>query len=227
MIHTADLQDISRPVKEHLKHLTPGEMLAYYARVSAPQNQDKHETGWKLLESLIKRAEWSPFDMQSVTMEIVTTRDIGRQIIRHRSFTFQEFSQRYANPIDKLGFEYRRARLQDTKDRQNSIFLHGAEHARLQAVWNDLQEQAINTAERVYDTALKLGIAREVARAVLPEGLTVTRMYMHGKVRDWMFYLRLRSMPQTQYEHRLIAESGKTQLLEHFPDLAGFFEGES
>lgn len=219
-IHSMELVDISRSTKPKYE-MTPAQKLAYLARVSNPANQGNHATGWKLLETLIKRAEWSPFDLQSVTMEVLTTRDVSRQMIRHRSLTFQEFSQRYADPVNTLGFTYRKARLQDHKDRQNSIH---TDDKRVVAGWEDIQRSAIEVAEHLYEKAIQLGVAREVARAILPEGLTVTRMYVHGRVRDWMFYLRLRAMRQTQYEHRLVAQSGIKELLVELPDLTEFFE---
>lgn len=218
-IHTMELVDISRSTKPKYE-MTPAQKLAYLARVSNPANQGNHATGWKLLETLIKRAEWSPFDLQSVTMEVLTTRDVSRQMIRHRSLTFQEFSQRYADPVNTLGFTYRKARLQDHKNRQNSII---TTDERIIAEWQDIQYRAVEVGEYLYDRAIQMGIAREVARALLPEGLTVTRMYVHGRVRDWMFYLRLRAQKETQYEHRLVAQSGIKELLVELPDLQEFF----
>ena len=177
--------------------------IAYMARVSNPSNQDNEETAEKLLKYLIKHKHWSPFEMCSITLEINTTRDIAHQIVRHRSFAFQEFSQRYAKP-EALGFPFklRTGRLQDVKNRQNSI---ESNDRQLEMAWIQKQKAAIATAESIYYWALEQGIAKEQARAVLPEGLTKTRLYMHGTVRSWMHYIDVRTTPGTQKEHMNVA----------------------
>jgi thymidylate synthase (FAD) len=176
------------------------ELVAYCARVSNPGNQTNTETSEKLIRYLIKHAHWSPLEMVSVCLEIETTRDIARQILRHRSFSFQEFSQRYA--VADLGWELKEARLQDTKNRQNSI---ETDDVLLENEWERAQKRAIFAAEREYKWALENGIAKEQARAVLPEGITTSRLYMQGTLRSWLHYIELRSGPETQKEHRQIA----------------------
>ena len=182
--------------------------IAYIARVSNPSNQDNPNiTG--LLQYMIKHGHVSPFEMANVCMEITTTRDIGRQILRHRSFSFQEFSQRYAE-IDSLGdFSLKEARLQDAKNRQNSIV---TDNLALQAWWETRQKRVIDECKQAYDWALANGIAKEQARAVLPEGLTPSKMYMNGSIRSWIFYLKQRLDPSTQKEHRELAEKVLEQL---------------
>lgn len=177
--------------------------IAYMARVSNPSNQDNEETAEKLLKYLIKHKHWSPFEMCSITLEINTTRDIAHQIVRHRSFAFQEFSQRYAKP-EALGFPFklRTGRLQDVKNRQNSI---ESNDRNLEMAWIAKQKSAIATAESIYYWALDQGIAKEQARAILPEGLTKTRLYMHGTVRSWMHYIDVRTTQGTQKEHMNVA----------------------
>ncbi len=203
---------ISKPVIPDVE--TPAQLLAYCARVSSTANQLNHATGSKLLKSLITRKEWSPLEVVSLTMEIVTTRDIARQILRHRSFSFQEFSQRYAVVDDEPVF--REARLQDNKDRQNSIE-SGDTH--LQYWWEDAQKQIAAQSKGVYQQALERGIAKEVARAVLPEGMTTSRLYMAGTLRSWLHYAWLRADRKTQKEHRIIAEQALLIIVEQFPDL--------
>ena len=176
------------------------DLVAYCARVSNPANQNNTETNPKLLRYLIKNNHWSPFEMGSICIEIETTRDIARQILRHRSFSFQEFSQRYAEA--NLGVEFKEARLQDTKNRQNSIEVYDNV---LQSEWTDMQERVAKSAEVAYQWALDKGIAKEQARAVLPEGMTVSRMYMNGTLRSWIHYIQLRSGNGTQKEHREVA----------------------
>jgi len=176
------------------------DVVAYCARVSNPSNQSNTETNEKLIKYLINHQHWSPLEMVSICIEIETTRDIARQILRHRSFSFQEFSQRYA--IADLGFETKEARLQDYKNRQNSIEIDNQD---LQKKWEEKQNEFIKEAETVYDWALENGIAKEQARAVLPEGLTLSRMYMNGTLRSWVHYIQLRSGNGTQKEHRDIA----------------------
>ncbi|HEY9704503.1 MAG TPA: FAD-dependent thymidylate synthase, partial [Allocoleopsis sp.] len=176
--------------------ITAEELIAYAARVSNPSNQNNLETAPKLLKYLVKHQHWSPFEMVHVLIEINTTRDIGRQILRHRSFSFQEFSQRYAKASD-LGFELREARLQDTKNRQNSIEIN---NAAMQASWEHMQNKVLDISTQVYQWALDQGVAKEQARAVLPEGLTRSRMYMSGTLRSWIHYILLRAGPETQKE---------------------------
>jgi thymidylate synthase (FAD) len=192
------------------------EFVAYVARVSNPSNQMNNETAPKLLKYLAKHKHWSPFEMVDVVMEIETTRDIARQILRHRSFSFQEFSQRYADPTSDLGFETREARLQDQKNRQNSIEV---EDRSLQDKWNEKQAIAIDAARAAYKWAIQNGIAKEQARAVLPEGLTNSRMYMNGTLRSWIHYCQLRMGPETQKEHREIATDCWYEITKVFPSL--------
>ena len=184
------------------------DLIAYAARVSNPSNQMNSETSERLLNYLIREKHWSPFEMASATMEVETTRDIARQFLRHRSFSFQEFSQRYANPQDmEKSFVIREARLQDTKNRQNSIEVEDAD---LQEEWIWQQERVIEASKRAYNWALKNGIAKEQARAVLPEGNTVSRLYVNGTIRSWIHYVELRSGHGTQKEHiELVREIGK------------------
>lgn len=184
---------------------TPTDLVAFCARVSNPGNQMNSETSEKLIKYLIKNKHWSPLEMVDVTMEIETTRDIARQMLRHRSFSFQEFSQRYSD-VSQLGdmFEYSEARLQDPKNRQNS--LDGADEE-LRVYWEDMQRAVIKTCEEVYRKALERGVAKEVARKVLPEGLTKSRMYMKGSLRSWIHYLEVRGEGSgTQKEHMLVAK---------------------
>lgn len=178
------------------------DLIAFCARVSNPSNQTNVETSDKLIHYLIKNKHWSPLEMVNMCLEIETTRDIARQILRHRSFSFQEFSQRYADPTQDLDFEVREARLQDNKNRQNSI---ETDDERLQRKWEMAQRRVIHEARAAYEWAIKEGIAKEVARVVLPEGNTVSRMYMNGTLRSWLHYIELRSANGTQKEHRDIA----------------------
>lgn len=203
---------ISRPMIPEVPG-TP-ELLAFCARVSSTANQENHETGGKLLRSLIKRKEWSPLEMVSLTMEITTTRDIARQILRHRSFSFQEFSQRYAAVVEESVM--REPRLQDTKDRQNSIATDDGDLAKW---WYEAQGRISVDAECLYNEALERGIAKEVARVVLPEGMTPSRLYMAGTLRSWLHYVMLRADLKTQKEHRLIAEWCRDILWSQFPDI--------
>jgi len=178
------------------------DLIAFCARVSNPDNQTNVETTEKLIRYLIKNKHWSPLEMVNMCLEVETTRDIARQILRHRSFSFQEFSQRYADPTKELDFEIREARLQDTKNRQNSL---ETDDEKLQKKWEMAQHRVIHEARAAYEWAIKNGIAKEVARAVLPEGNTVSRMYMNGTLRSWIHYIELRSANGTQKEHREIA----------------------
>ena len=198
-----------------LPFLTPDEFIAYVARVSNPSNQHNLDTAPKLINYLIAHQHWSPFEMVHIVMEIDTTRDIGRQILRHRSFSFQEFSQRYAE-VNTV-FYTRDARLQDTKNRQNSIDVDDSD---LQTKWSRMQHTVTSVASDAYNWALKNGIAKEVARAVLPEGLTHTKMYMSGSLRSWIHYCQLRMDKGTQKEHREIAEECWKQIVSEFPSVA-------
>lgn len=190
------------------------DLIAYCARVSNPNNQYNTETSEKLIKYLIKNSHWSPLEMVSACMEIETTRDIARQILRHRSFSFQEFSQRYADPTKDLHFEVREARLQDTKNRQNSIETDDED---LNAEWHWRQNELILLATRHYEWAIENGIAKEVARALLPEGLTMSRMYMNGTLRSWVHYIQLRSENGTQKEHMDIAKECAKVIHQIFP----------
>jgi len=192
------------------------QFIAYVARVSNPSNQNNTLTASKLLRYLAKHKHWSPFEMVNVVMEINTTRDIGRQILRHRSFTFQEFSQRYADPTKDMGFVAREARLQDTANRQNSIETSDED---LKREWHNKQAYLTRVADEAYVWAIDNGIAKEQARAVLPEGLILSRMYMAGSLRSWIHYCQLRSGVETQKEHREIAIDAWNQIIEKFPSL--------
>ena len=194
------------------------ELIAYCARVSNPSNQFNTETSEKLIRYLVKHQHWSPLEMVSACLEIETTRDIARQILRHRSFSFQEFSQRYADPTRDLSFVVREARLQDPKNRQNSIPLEGTiGHALLQDQWRDKQLELIKLATETYEWAVDKGIAKEQARAVLPEGNTVSRLYMNGTLRSWVHFIQLRSANGTQLEHQLIAKECAKVIATVFP----------
>lgn len=190
------------------------ELIAYCARVSNPSNQNNEETSERLLSYLAKHQHWSPFEMVSACIEIETTRDIARQILRHRSFSFQEFSQRYANPLEDLRFVTREARLQDMKNRQNSIEV---DDAALQQAWDKVQKNVISGAEAAYNWAIENGIAKEQARAVLPEGLTESRMYMNGTIRSWIHFIELRSGNGTQKECQQVAIACAKAIKEIFP----------
>lgn len=190
------------------------ELIAYCARVSNPSNQLNTETSEKLINYLVKHAHWSPLEMVSACVEIETTRDIARQILRHRSFAFQEFSQRYADPTKDLSFVLREARLQDTKNRQNSI---ETEDAELEAEWNRRQQLVIDLATEQYNWAASKGIAKEQARVVLPEGNTVSRVYMNGTLRSWIHFIQLRSANGTQKEHQIVAIACAKAIAAIFP----------
>jgi thymidylate synthase (FAD) len=194
------------------------ELIAYCARVSNPSNQLNTETSEKLIRYLVKHAHWSPLEMVSACVEITTTRDIARQILRHRSFSFQEFSQRYADPTKDLTFVVREARLQDPKNRQNSVELEPTiGNAMLQDEWRDRQLALISLAKETYEWAVSKGIAKEQARAVLPEGNTVSRLYMNGTLRSWVHFIELRSGNGTQKEHQLVALACAKAIAEIFP----------
>ena len=194
----------------------PMELVAYCARVSNPDNQNNKETSEKLVKYLMKHKHWSPLEMVSACLEIETTRDIARQILRHRSFSFQEFSQRYADPTKDLDFEVREARLQDESNRQNSIAL-GPDEIKLQLQWAEEQKDVIRTARRAYTWAIENGIAKEQARAVLPEGNTISRMYVNGTLRSWVHYIELRGANGTQKEHMDIAHEVAKVINKLFP----------
>ena len=197
------------------------ELIAYCARVSNPSNQLNTETSERLIRYLIKHQHWSPLEMVSACIEIVTTRDIARQILRHRSFSFQEFSQRYADPTAELdeAFVLREARFQDTKNRQNSLELDGSDEAQklLAIEWERAQKRVLYAVKKEYKWAIDNGIAKEQARAVLPEGLTVSRMYMNGTLRSWIHYMELRASNGTQKEHQEIAQACAQAIAAIFP----------
>lgn len=193
------------------------DLVAYCARVSNPANQLNTKTNERLLRYLIRNQHWSPLEMVNVCLEIETTRDIARQILRHRSFSFQEFSQRYA--VADLGFEYREARLQDTKNRQNSIEI---KDPLLEDQWEEVQGRIVEMAEDAYRWALEKGIAKEQARAVLPEGMTTSRLYMNGTLRSWVHYIQLRTGNGTQKEHRMVALACVEALAPIFPMIREF-----
>ena len=190
------------------------ELVAFCARVSNPSNQFNTDTSEKLIKYLIKHQHWSPLEMVSACLEIETTRDIARQMLRHRSFSFQEFSQRYADPTKDLSFVLREARLQDTKNRQNSV---ENENLALAAWWEERQKRVIEEAKNAYEWAIMNGIAKEQARAVLPEGLTVSRLYMNGTLRSWIHFIELRSANGTQKEHQQVARECAKVIAEVFP----------
>jgi thymidylate synthase (FAD) len=200
------------------------DQVAYAARVSNPANQNNSETSEKLVRYLIKHQHWSPLEMVSVCMEIETTRDIARQILRHRSFSFQEFSQRYADASALGDFEIREARLQDTKNRQNSI---ETQDVSLSTWWDAKQKFIAGIVEDTYSQALERGIAKEQARAVLPEGMTKSRMYMNGTLRSWVHYIQLRSANGTQKEHQEIAIACGEAIKPIFPMIEEFVNEQS
>lgn len=196
------------------------ELIAFCARVSNPTNQFNTETSEKLINYLVKHQHWSPLEMVSCCLEITTTRDIARQILRHRSFSFQEFSQRYADPTKDLAFEMREARYQDTKNRQNSVefdFINNDNDRIIAYKWEMLQKRVIDEATKAYQWAIDNGLAKEVARSVLPEGNTVSRLYMNGTLRSWIHFIQLRSGNGTQKEHRLVALECAKVIAEIFP----------
>ena len=195
------------------------ELIAYCARVSNPSNQLNTDTSEKLIKYLIKHQHWSPLEMVSACLEITTTRDIARQILRHRSFSFQEFSQRYADPTKDLSYVLREARLQDTKNRQNSVELDTTndDDRRLAYQWENIQNDVIKKTREAYEWAVTNGIAKEVARAVLPEGLTESRLYMNGTLRSWVHFIELRSANGTQKEHQEVAIACAKVIAEIFP----------
>jgi thymidylate synthase (FAD) len=195
------------------------DLIAFCARVSNPSNQLNTETSEKLIKYLIKHQHWSPLEMVSACLEIETTRDIARQMLRHRSFSFQEFSQRYADPTQDLSFTIRETRLQDSKNRQNSVALDlsDAEQRELNNMWVERQQQIIKLSKEAYTWAVNNGIAKEQARSVLPEGNTVSRLYMNGTLRSWVHYIQLRAGNGTQLEHQEIAIACAKVIAEIFP----------
>lgn len=195
----------SEEFKEHFKDAK--ELIAFCARVSNPSNQYNNTTADALIKYLIKHLHWSPLELASATIEVETTRDIARQFLRHRSFSFQEHSNRYANPVADLGFVLREARLQDTKNRQNSIELDSEDEEQrfVAAEWNRRQQDVIDLVKENYNWALNAGIAKEQARAILPEGNIVSRMYVNGTIRSWIHYIQVRTDASTQKEHRELA----------------------
>ena len=212
----SEVKLIAYTQSKEIAGITSQDIMAYCARVSNPSNQNNSETAEKLLNYCVRNKHWSVFEMCNVVIEINTTRDIARQILRHRSFHFQEFSQRYADP-NELGFETREFRLQDAKNRQNSIEVN--EDNEMTKSWKIKQDQLIHETKLAYKWAIENGIAKEQARAVLPEGLTMSRMYMNGTVRDWIHYCQLRMGPETQKEHRVVAEDCWTILCNIYPFL--------
>lgn len=211
MINSAKIVAVTSPLVDGVK--SADEFIAFAARVSNPANQMNTETSEKLLRYCIRNKHFSIFEMVNVVMQIDTTRDIARQILRHRSFTFQEFSQRYADPTQDLGFVTREARLQDVKNRQNSVDI---DDEVLKKNWLNRQLYLIEIVEEQYKWAVENGIAKEQARAVLPEGLTVSRMYMNGTLRSWIHYCELRMGNGTQREHREVAESAWNEIGKYF-----------
>ena len=209
-----ELISYSQPESYFAENMT--ELVAFCARVSNPSNQSNTETSEKLIRYLIKNQHWSPLEMVSMCLEIETTRDIARQMLRHRSFSFQEFSQRYADPTKDLDFVIREARLQDTKNRQNSIELDDANDG-LKIEWSRKQREVIDAAKNAYKWAVENGIAKEQARVVLPEGNTVSRLYMNGTLRSWIHYIQLRSANGTQKEHIEVANKCAEVIAKVFP----------
>ena len=199
------------------------ELIAYCARVSNPSNQFNTETSEKLIRYLVKHAHWSPLEMVSACVEITTTRDIARQILRHRSFSFQEFSQRYADPTKDLSFVVREARLQDPKNRQNSV---ETDDQQLQRQWELRQNNFITEARMAYQWAIDNGIAKEQARAVLPEGLIESKLYMNGTLRSWVHFIELRSGNGTQKEHQLVALACAKAIAAIFPMTESLIQNE-
>jgi len=222
---TVRLLSYSQPTKEFadMGIADAQELIAYCARVSNPSNQLSTETSEKLIRYLVKHQHWSPLEMVSACLEITTTRDIARQILRHRSFSFQEFSQRYADPTKDLNFVLREARLQDTKNRQNSVELtmDTPEQRKLAMDWVNAQQRVTLAAKESYEWAIANGIAKEQARAVLPEGLIESRLYMNGTLRSWIHFIELRSANGTQKEHQQIAIACANAIANIFPMAAG------
>lgn len=223
------LVSYSRSTEEFEQHgiADAQELVAYCARVSNPSNQFNTETSERLIRYLIRHQHWSPLEMVSACIEITTTRDIARQILRHRSFSFQEFSQRYADPTRDLDFEFREPRFQDNKNRQASVALdmRNPDHRELARVWLEKQQDVVRAAREAYTWAVNNGIAKEQARAVLPEGNTVSRLYMNGTLRSWIHFIELRSGNGTQQEHQEVARACAEVVAQIFP-MAAEFVGE-
>ncbi len=222
----ARLISYSKPPEELYVGENIQELIAYTARVSNPSNQDNTETSQRLLRYLIREKHWSPFEMVSACLEVETTRDIARQLLRHRSFSFQEFSQRYADPTQDLKFNMRQARLQDTKNRQNSIdlsdMLDSDQRVDLEFNWLQKQAQVMNESKKAYEWAIESGIAKEQARAVLPEGIMESRLYVNGTIRSWIHYIELRTGHGTQKEHIELAKACSVALYPIFPMIKEF-----
>jgi thymidylate synthase (FAD) len=218
MTSEVNLISVTHPNEEYTGCKTAQELIGWCARVSNPANQQKHGTAPKLIQSLLRDKHWSPLEMVDVSVEIKTTRDIARQILRHRSFSFQEYSQRYADPTKDLGFVTREARLQDKKNRQASIELTSDEDG-VAGEWQAMQEQVLDATRVAYKWAIDNGIAKEQARAVLPEGLTESVIIMKGSVRSWVHYCDLRMKWDTQKEHRIVAEQCWEIIESQFPDI--------
>lgn len=224
-ILSVKLLSYTKPSEELFYHLIGNEvddgltnLISYCARVSNPSNQDNVETSEKLLNYLLKNKHFSPFEMVNVCLEITSTRDIVRQILRHNSFRFQEFSQRYADPVKELEFCLKEPRLQDTKNRQKSIEIpYSEEYDKLRMWWMEAQVQNIELAKMNYNYAIEQGIAKEVARAILPEGNTISRCYMNGSVRSWIHYIEVRDGNGTQKEHMLVARECAKAINKIFP----------
>lgn len=212
-----DIISYSQPAEYFAENMT--ELVAFCARVSNPANQNNKDTSEKLIKYLIKNQHWSPLEMVSLTLEIETTRDIARQMLRHRSFSFQEFSQRYADPTEDLSFEIREARMQDPVNRQNSVELDmsNTSDRELSRIWEEKQQDIARIAKETYKWAVANGIAKEQARAVLPEGLTVSRLYMAGTLRSWIHYIQLRRENGTQKEHIEVAKACAKAIAAIFP----------
>ena len=213
----------SQPPKDSISNINDiKDLVSFCARVSNPSNQLNTETAEKLINYLLKHKHFSPFEMVNVCLEIETTRDISRQILRHRSFCFQEFSQRYADPTEKLEFKIRDARLQDPENRQNSIDM--VPDNILKEAWKIRQQTVINLVKQEYEWAIKNGIAKECARVILPEGNTSTRMYMNGTLRSWIHYIDVRSGNGTQVEHLLIARECAVAITDIFSMITNFVQ---
>ena len=211
-IQDVQLISYSQPDIYFVENIT--ELVAFCARVSNPASQQNKESSEKLIRYLIKHQHWSPLEMVSVCLEITTTRDIARQMLRHRSFSFQEFSQRYADPLQELDFVFREARLQDTKNRQNSI---ATDDVDLSLEWYHKQQTIMDLVKYTYEWAIEHGIAKEQARVILPEGNTVSKLYMNGTLRSWIHYIQLRAANGTQLEHIMIARECAKAIAKIFP----------
>jgi thymidylate synthase (FAD) len=213
---------ISKELQNDIQHsMDAQQLVAFCARVSNPSNQSSNESSERLIKYLARHKHWSPFEMVSVCLEVTTTRDIARQFLRHRSFSFQEFSQRYADPTQDLSFVLREARLQDTTNRQNSIEVNDEN---LQKKWELAQQRVIAECKAAYEWAIKNGIAKEQARSVLPEGLIVSRLYVNGTLRSWIHYIELRSGNETQKEHIEIAKACAEVISKIFPIIKEFVQ---